>query len=58
MLIIKRLIDQIEKQYVIFVNIYESNENNIVFVIKMHSEFIKDDDNIQFNKIFAVNYLS
>ena len=58
MLIIKRFIDQIEKQHVIFVNIHESDEDNIVFVIKMHSELIKDDDDIQFDKIFAVNNLS
>ena len=46
MLIIERLIDQIEKQHVIFVNIYKNNEDNVVFAIKMHFKLIKDDDNI------------
>ena len=55
MLIIKRLINQIEKQHVIFVNIHKSDENDVVFVIKIHFKLIEDDDNIQFNKIFAVS---
>ena len=46
MLIIKRFIDQIKRQHVIFINIYESNKDNVVFAIKMHSELIKDDNNI------------
>ena len=46
MLIIKQLIDQIERQHVIFVNIYESDEDDVVFAIKMHSELIEDDNNI------------
>ena len=55
MLIVERLINQIERQYVIFINNYKSDEDDVVFVIKVHSELIKDDDDIQFNKIFAVN---
>ena len=58
MLIVKRLIDQIERQHVIFVNIYESNKDDVVFVIKMHSELIEDDDDIQFDEIFAVSDLN
>ena len=46
MLIVKRLIDQIKRQYVIFVNTYKSDENNVVFAIKMHFKLIKDDNNI------------
>ena len=46
MLIIKRLIDQIKRQHVIFVNIYESDENNIIFAIEVHFKLIKDDNNI------------
>ena len=46
MLIIERLIDQIEKQHVIFINIYKSDKDNVVFVIEMYSKLIKDDDNI------------
>ena len=46
MLIVKRLIDQIEKQHVIFINIHENDEDDVVFAIEMHSELIKDDDNI------------
>ena len=46
MLIIKRLIDQIKRQHVIFVNIHKNDEDNVVFVIKMYSELIKDDDDI------------
>ena len=42
----------------IFVNICKSDEDNIVFAIKMHFELIKDDDNIQFDEIFAVSNLS
>ena len=29
-----------------FVNIYENDENNIVFAIEVYSKLIKDDDNI------------
>ena len=46
MLIVKQLINQIEKQHVIFVNIYKSDKDNIVFAIKIHFKLIKDDDNI------------
>ena len=46
MLIIKRLIDYIKRQHVIFVNIHENNKDDVVFVIKVHSELIKDDDDI------------
>ena len=55
MLIVERFIDQIERQHVIFVNTYKSDEDNVVFAIEMHSELIEDDDDIQFNEIFAVN---
>ena len=58
MLIIKRFIDQIKKQHVTLINIYKSDKDNVIFVIKMHFEFIEDDNNIQFNKIFAVSDLS
>ena len=58
MLIVKQLIDQIKRQHVIFVNIHKSDEDDVIFVIKVHSEFIKDDDDIQFNEIFAVSDLS
>ena len=58
MLIVIRLIDQIKRQHVIFVNTYKNNKDNIVFVIKIHFKLIKNNDNIQFNKIFAVNNLS
>ena len=46
MLIIKQLIDQIKRQHVIFVNIYKSDEDNVVFVIKVYSKLIEDDNNI------------
>ena len=46
MLIIKRLIDQIERQHVIFVNIHESDKDDVVFAIKIHSKLIEDDDDI------------
>ena len=39
----------------IFINIHENDEDDVVFVIKMHSELIKDDDDIQLDEIFAVN---
>ena len=46
MLIIKRLINQIKRQHVIFINIYKSDEDNIVFAIKVYFKLIKNDDNI------------
>ena len=46
MLIVKRLIDQIKRQSVIFVNIHKSNKDNVIFVIEMYFELIEDDDNI------------
>ena len=46
MLIVKRFINQIERQHVIFINIHKSNEDNVVFAIKMHSELIEDDNDI------------
>ena len=46
MLIIDRLINQIKRQHVIFVNTYESDKDNIVFVIKVYSKLIEDDDDI------------
>ena len=55
MLIVKRLIDQIKKQHVIFVNTYKSDKDNVVFVIEVHSKLIENDNDIQFNEIFAVN---
>ena len=39
----------------IFVNINKNDKDDVVFAIEIHSELIEDDDNIQFNKIFAVN---
>ena len=42
----------------IFINIHKSDEDDVVFAIKMHSELIKDDNNIQFDEIFAVSDLS
>ena len=58
MLIVKRLIDQIKRQHMIFVNIYKNEEDDVVFAIKMHFKLIKDDDDIQFDEIFAVSNLS
>ena len=55
MLIVERFIDQIERQHVIFVNTYKSDEDDVVFAIKMHFKLIEDDDNIQFDEIFAVS---
>ena len=46
MLIIKQLINQIERQHVIFVNTHKSDKDDVVFAIEMHSELIKDDDDI------------
>ena len=46
MLIVKRLIDQIKRQHVIFINIHKSDEDDVVFVIEIHSELIEDDDDI------------
>ena len=46
MLIVKRLIDQIEKQHVIFVNTYKSDKDNVVFAIEMYSKLIKDNNDI------------
>ena len=58
MLIIKRLINQIERQYVILINTYKSNKDDVVFAIKVHSKLIEDNNNIQSNKIFTVSNLS
>ena len=51
------VIDQVKRRNAIFINVQSCDKNFITFIIEMHAKLVKDNNNIQFNKIFEFDSL-
>ena len=55
MLSINRIIDQFKRQYMIFVNVQRTYEDNKIFVLQIHLKFIESRYDVQFEQELTID---
>ena len=51
------IIDQFKRKNAIFINVQNCNKSHIILVVEMHVKLVENNNNIQFNKMFAFDDL-